>query len=918
MEIPLTNITVMEEEHGSVFTEDTGQSVTSSDSDLRDESYLRLVEDFLGPQCGERLQLDGTPCKNKLLIQVGMLKEDRKVSWGSVMKWLRKIFPIYHSLDFHALIERTVETSMSLNGEARQSFLESNADFEFVGPICETAGIRRSDLLKMSDFSEQDEGIDITNGLVMELYSFILREKMDLVVLLAWLRNFNHKFCSKDNVDKTYKALKRKLLQIRPEYQLYQRNRHRSNWLRDFFLQTEFVLHSGPSSLQTKPYSAKQKRNQFFSKSTKNVKKPAAHSVFRKETSTIDQKSVLGRDENEAPLSMTTEDELGMNSVRSEADSVLYPDQTRNLVSVKEEHDPSSIEHCQTETHVENDTAINLNESKGEVLTLLDLFMLILQKLSSVHGVKTNEAEQVSKDLLQKHFTLMLQEDNIIREFNEKINKYQVDLCSVTPPLHFLDCNARFLLAVGEAVEQQIITFEREVCLTTGESLGRDKNPKFVNFVNFSESASTRYIRMVCDFLSPLSETKYSCGGQWLDYCQMRNKRPKLAACRSNRFISYFECATGVAHHYTDIVAFLSDLKSSSAYRTNIILESLEDDANDMFIQALVCVLAIVYCKILGPYWQLLKSSEEYVNFHRHVYNLHQKLVQWSEDASSLLLPESSGNIFSQFPLQESNFAEVFLHCTPTPERDLSSLIRKCLQKTVKTITDITESNLKDFLQGGTDNKHLSIEQCLELKSCQLSHLMGDYPYGHAYPYGLTSAPAVNFAESQDTEEWNKTPLELSSKSPILAAVTRHGGPCRSKQDVDRLLMRMNQASLAQKREAVRCEINYQKMMLGKDKDLTQVGFSLADMVTKLKNVLPEIGRYGATRDDQKDASGQVTEKVNRQNARAVSSQSISISAPPYKQTRLHDSINLREITVENYRDYRESFSFDDTPSFAC
>ncbi|XP_048849540.1 solute carrier family 52, riboflavin transporter, member 2 isoform X2 [Brienomyrus brachyistius] len=910
----------MEEEHSSVFAEDTGQSVTSSNSDLRDESYLRLVEEFLGPHCGERLQFHGTPCKNKLLIQVGMLREDRKVSWGSVVKWLRKIFPMYHSLDFHALIERTIETSMSLNGEARQHFLESDADFEFVGPICETCGIRRSDLLKMSDFSEQDKGIDITNGLVMELYSFILREKMDLVVLLAWLRNFNHKFCSKDNVDKTYKALKRKLLQIRPEYQLYQRNRHRSNWLRDFFLQTEFVLCSGPSSLQTKPYSAKQK-NQFFSKCTKNVKMPTAHSVFGKETSTIDQNcvtgcSVLGRDENKTPL-VTTEDQLGLNSIRSEADSVLHPCQTGNLVSVKEEHDPASIEHCQTETRVENDTAINLNASKTEVLTLLDLFMLILQKLSSVHGVKANEAEQVSKDLLQKHFSLMLQEDNIIREFTEKINKYQADLCSVVPPLRFLDCNARFLLAVGEAVEQQIITFEREIYLTTGESLGRDKNPKFVNFVNFSESASTRYIRMVCDFLSPLSETKYSCGGQWLEFCQRRNKQPKLAACRSNRFISYFECATGVAHHHTDIVAFLSDLKSSSAYRANIILESLEDDASDMFIQALVCVLAIVYCKILGPYWQLLKSSEEYLNFHQHVYNLHQKLVLWREDASSLLLPESSGNIFCQFPLQESNFAEVFSHCTPTPERDTSSLIRKCLEKTVKTITDITESNLADFLQGGTYNKHLSMEQCLELKSCQLSHLMRDYPYGHTYPYELTSAATVNFPESQDTEEWNKTPLELSSKARILVAVTRHGGPCRSKQDVDRLLMRLNQASLAQKREAVRCEINYQKIMLGKDKDLTQVGFSLADMVAKLKNVLPEIGYNGATSGDQTDASGQVTGKVNQQNARVVSSQSISIIPPPYEQTRLHDGINLREVTVENYRDYRESFSFDDTPSFA-
>ncbi len=57
----------------------------------------------------------------------------------------------------------------------------------------------------------------------------------------------------------------------------------------------------------------------------------------------------------------------------------------------------------------------------------------------------------------------------------------------------------------------------------------------------------------------------------------------------------------------------------------------------------------------------------------------------------------------------------------------------------------------------------------------------------------------------------------------IVGAVSKYGGPCKSKQDVERLLTKLEGASHAHIREVIRCELNYQKSILGsRDKKLTQ------------------------------------------------------------------------------------------------
>ncbi|KAL4629796.1 hypothetical protein GN956_G17127 [Arapaima gigas] len=1031
----------MEEGQASACKEDKDECVRNICADLRDDTYFRLLEDFTGAQSGENLLIDKKPCKNRLLVQVGLLKEDKQISWSRIVKWLQKIFPMYKSSDFRSLIERSVATATCLNGEAREAFLESDVNFEFVGPICDLLGIGRSDLLEMSDFSDRVKCTEVTNGIVLELSNFVAREKIDPVVLVSWLRNFKPKFCSDGKIQKAYKGLQKKLQRLKLDYRLHQRKGFSRKGMMDVFLQTEFNLVSNVFGVQNKrPCKQKQLSKKPRSRRAGLCKEENGGLIA--DANEIEDPLLNEVDSDKKAVFINSKEQKRMSNVtvKSQPPSVLHLFRTSGS-SVKRDCDQSTKKCHEMGKPLVKGTIITPDAVKAEFLTLLDVSMLSLQKLWSVYGGKSHEANQVNRDLLQTQFTLMLKEDSIMKEFNDKINKIQTEPCSVIPPLHFIDCNAHFLLEVGDALEQQIICFEREIVTATGQRLGRDKNPMFSNFLNFSESAAARYICMACDVLNPPSETRHCCRRQWLNFCEMMQKPSKLALSHSNRFISYYECAASVAHHHEDILKFFSEL-NKLVDRPNIIQESVKDDANDQFIQALVCVIAIVYCKVLGPYWQLLKSNEEYLNFRRYVQCLHWKLLLWAEDASSLLVPEhSESNVFHQFPLQERSFDGIFSQCSPSPEKLYTVLIEKCLQKVMKAIADCTEAHLKDFLQGGIYNKDPSVELCLELQTCQLSHLMGEYPYGHAYTYqwkvrddldtaaassslqsakdspaaraqhkisllakcpvkldhnslsernavssssekterykqGVFSEKSVSKENEQDRDtfknksemstfaghgerginkqdsdcllmkldgvsygraypyQWkitdvsgdtptssfsqsneaspvaqtqhkfsilDKSPVKMDPNSPsersagtslpgrperykrgafsekstseekeqeqdafmkksVVAAVARYGGPCTSKQDVDRLLMKLDGVSYAQKRDAIRCEINYQKMVLdNRDEKLDYVGFSLTDMVEKLKMALPDekeavLGRtYWEVEDGSKD-----------------------------------------------------------------
>lgn len=826
--------------------------------------------------------MDKTPCTNRLLVQVGLIREDNKTSWVNLIKWLQKLFPMFQTADFQGLIERNTETAISLTGDTRESFFKSNVNFDFVGPICDSIGVGRADLLEMTDFSDRANLTDVTNGLIVELTGFIEREKIDPVVLVSWLCNFDSTFCSDGKIHKSNRLLQASLKRFRIECRKNQTRRNRSSGMYDEFLRSPFTLTPNPDS----PEDHEFRRVSIIKGHLRRKRLSFQRKQNLPTTKVKEENEPLDISDSQAECNQKTNISLGCrrNKRKPECDADADADQTFIQRKIKKEADYhcQPIEPaCEMEDQPQVDT--------GDCLSILDIAVLSLQKLTEMYGGRTDGANLVSMDLLKNQYALMLKVDLDMKALNEKVSTYNSETQSVAPPLNFLHCNTRFLLNFIDAVEKQIVSFEREIVNTTGDKLGRDKNPKFKGFLNFEESAVTRYINMACEILCPKGESDNNYRRHWLAFCIERNNPSRLPVNRSNRFINYFEAAAALVHHYSDVALFVSDLQLLKD-DVNIFLESINSDASDEAIQALVCVVAVVYCKVLGPFWQLLKSDAQYVLFSKYLFCLYEKLLEWSQDASVLLQPEAVTNVFLQVPMQEKNFPGIFSFCRGNSNNQYGALMKECLQRMMKVIAAVMEDNFKDFLPGGLYGKDPSGELVEQFASCTLSQLMGEYPFGHAYSYNKNRPDKAQaqaednddtdddaaVSTPQDTEENNPSvskpyimfdranlrPLnkikkkrlskladkrrqklkmqDQNYKKTLIASVTKNGGPCKTSQDVDRLLMRMEGAHHVQKREVIRYELNYQKFVMGcRDKRLNRLGFSLSDLVNKLKTILP-------------------------------------------------------------------------------
>ncbi|XP_051520395.1 uncharacterized protein LOC127421407 [Myxocyprinus asiaticus] len=795
------------------FTSSSASAKTIA-AELKDDFYSMFVDDFLGDHNGSLLELNEKPLKNRMLVQIGLMREEREISWVNLIQWLQKIIPTHQSADFRSLIERNTTTVLSLKGDARENFLKSNVNFEFVGPICDCIGIGRKDLLEKSDFSDRAKLTGLTNGLVLELVNFIAREKLDPVVLVSWIHNFEPLFCKDGKIQKAYRLLRTNLKNFKMQFRNNQKSRKRSRGLLDEFLQSPFDLSLNADGVEyrrgamLKAHAKKKRRIAVI----KEEDEPVVVSQTDCLDETVEQQSQPEPDHNQMPHVISAEEEQGTQSHKRQAQS---------LDEVEE--DP------RTDT--------------GDCVTLLDISVLSLQKLADMYGGKNDVAKAVSMDLLQNHFSAMLKEDANLRSLNEKVmacasSKGGTPL--LVAPLNFLHYICLFFSDLIDVIEQQMMSIEKDFVNTTGVKLGRDKHPRFKSFLNFDESAVSRYIHMASELLCPVEETTPNYRRHWLAFCIERNNPSKLPITRSNRLINYFEAAVGLVHHYEDVALFVSELQLLSDV-SDIVLESVNADVSDEAMQALVCVLAIVYLKVLGPFWQLLKSDGEYHLFNRYIFCLYEKLLEWSQDARCLLQPEVHVNVFLQLPVQERYFEGVFTYCRLNAENQNGTLMRACLQKMVKALAAVMEDNLRDFLPGGKLCKELPVDITAQMANSTFSQLMGEYTFGHSYPYeknrpdkspGQTASsvseeverelpskdspdrptpPVVMLAPAESTEKcpealqrhhmFEGANLHDAEKMKVLrqkqetqdhiyrkmivGAVSKKGGPCKSKQDVD-------------------------------------------------------------------------------------------------------------------------------------
>ena len=351
--------------------------------------------------------------------------------------------------------------------------------------------------------------------------------------------------------------------------------------------------------------------------------------------------------------------------------------------------------------------------------TLLENVISMMDELCYVYDEENREA--VYKMMIDKMFSTMSDRSSVNKKFNEDLNKHRKDISDSSSELIYLYCNAHFLLGLSHKCESILLEFEKKLEAELGRPLGRNNNAKFKNW-HSSESHSARYVRTASDVLGPRGDQKNGCQSYWNAYLSRNDQRSSVTSFRSNRFNNFFEGSRGLFHHQSDIVDFLSEYKGD----LNLKLQSVLLDASSVEIQSLIRALGIVFCKITGPWWEMLNGGVEYVDQYKYIQTMLSKFRDWSTDASELL--EAGCGIFPDY-LPPKSDATATLFNPPNSCSD-ANITKHALESMMIGFIQVTEKQLADFLPGGEFGSEPSTTKRAQMKHCKVTNLLSEHEFG--------------------------------------------------------------------------------------------------------------------------------------------------------------------------------------------
>ncbi|KAL8606919.1 hypothetical protein ACOMHN_048715 [Nucella lapillus] len=169
--------------------------------------------------------------------------------------------------------------------------------------------------------------------------------------------------------------------------------------------------------------------------------------------------------------------------------------------------------------------------------TLLEVTIQMLQELSDVYAAEeTNDRkEEVFNAFLTKLTSCMSDRAAVMKLFSTKLSDFLQSTLGQEVTLHFLKCNAHFLLGLSRSCETSLKTLEEEMTEQLGRKLGRDTHQKFQRFRG-NERATAQVIRLASSLLGPRGDEKNGCRAEWLAF--LKNKS-LLTSYRSGRYQTY-------------------------------------------------------------------------------------------------------------------------------------------------------------------------------------------------------------------------------------------------------------------------------------------------------------------------------------------------------------------------------------------
>ena len=166
--------------------------------------------------------------------------------------------------------------------------------------------------------------------------------------------------------------------------------------------------------------------------------------------------------------------------------------------------------------------------------------------------------------------------------------------------VHFLRCNAHYLLGLSQSTELALQAAEKAARETAPVALGRDQHAKF-GFFKSKEIATFKLIRTASDVTGlqgdqKKQKTKPRCHMEWLAYCKEKEMGNRMTSHRSNYFNSFFEGAAMIIHHRRTLLSFFWSFGHS-----NLKMPSVEADLADNRLLLFVAAVALLYIHLTGP-----------------------------------------------------------------------------------------------------------------------------------------------------------------------------------------------------------------------------------------------------------------------------------------------------------------------------
>ena len=506
--------------------------------------------------------------------------------------------------------------------------------------------------------------------------------------------------------------------------------------------------------------------------------------------------------------------------------------------------------------------------------TLLDLAVDILQELCAIFD-EDGELQENFRSMLMKLTSVMSDRCSVMKSFKEQLNDYRKSELGMDGDLEYLYCNAHFLLGLCTNSEKVLAELEKEQ-----GTLGRDLSPIFKNWGS-SDFCSSRFIRTASDCFGPRGDEKSGCREYWLAYCSQKGIQSRITSYRSNRSNNFYASAAALYHHRADIVDFL---ESNFEYsELNLKLKSVLADAKSEEIMCLTRTVGLLFYTVTSPYWTLLQSPTEHVDFHKYIQEMHGQFSQLAVDATPLMADQVQ-SVFVDFPVQADDVFDSLLTGPTQPD-----LTKKALENLLGGFKRVTEKQLADFLPNGRYGFEVDNNMRQKMKHCKLTDIIGEYNFGdldfslfkrrhaslhHHFTVNMMKwnktisswlckkdtstqrdlmamarleSPALRKKHRRDIQEVQdqvkaildkkrkekeaeaKLAKKMKLKKDIMEAVKKNGGPCCSAEDVGQLLSR--HSTKGKKREALKAEICFLKEIVGVKDPLLKLGEKELDVM---------------------------------------------------------------------------------------